>query len=95
MVIVARYGSPSMEDIEAFTVAYREKLDEAENAKSIPENMSLEVIFSFQLLYYFFCNNHLIRINIGKLSLLSRQTMTYGKLSFPVKSRHIEVSLDV
>ncbi|KAJ4700889.1 Ribosome maturation factor RimP like [Melia azedarach] len=36
-------GSPSMEDIEAFSTTYRAKLDEAEIAKSIPENISLEV----------------------------------------------------
>ncbi|KAJ0086315.1 hypothetical protein Patl1_08140 [Pistacia atlantica] len=38
-----RSGSPNMEDIEAFSASYRAKLDEAEIAKSIPENMSLEV----------------------------------------------------
>ncbi|KAM1030144.1 hypothetical protein FF1_034026 [Malus domestica] len=36
-------GSPSMEDIEAFSRTYRAKLDEAELAKSVPENLSLEV----------------------------------------------------
>ncbi|GAV58827.1 DUF150 domain-containing protein [Cephalotus follicularis] len=36
-------GSPNMEDIEAFTATYRAQLDEAELAKSIPENISLEV----------------------------------------------------
>lgn len=36
-------GSPSMEDIEAFCTTYRARLDEAEIAKSIPENTSLEV----------------------------------------------------
>ncbi|KAM6542555.1 hypothetical protein CsatB_007002 [Cannabis sativa] len=36
-------GSPTMEDIEAFTTTYRARLDEAELAKSIPENVSLEV----------------------------------------------------
>ncbi|GMH22306.1 hypothetical protein Nepgr_024149 [Nepenthes gracilis] len=36
-------GSPSMSDIESFSSAYRERLDEAELAKSIPENISLEV----------------------------------------------------
>ncbi|OMP06719.1 hypothetical protein COLO4_07952 [Corchorus olitorius] len=35
-------GSPSMEDVEAFSVSYREKLDEAELAKSVPENITLE-----------------------------------------------------
>jgi hypothetical protein len=34
-----------MEDIEAFSVAYRARLDEAELNKSIPENISLEVPF--------------------------------------------------
>ncbi|XP_030528421.1 uncharacterized protein LOC115739443 isoform X2 [Rhodamnia argentea] len=38
-----RYGSPSMEDIEAFSATYRARLDEAEAAKSVPENLSLEV----------------------------------------------------
>ncbi|OMO58542.1 Ribosome maturation factor RimP [Corchorus capsularis] len=36
-------GSPSMEDVEAFSVSYRSKLDEAELAKSVPENITLEV----------------------------------------------------
>ncbi|XP_071722681.1 uncharacterized protein [Rutidosis leptorrhynchoides] len=36
-------GSPNMEDIEAFTTRYRARLEEAEQAKSIPENISLEV----------------------------------------------------
>ncbi|KAF8026501.1 hypothetical protein BT93_F3092 [Corymbia citriodora subsp. variegata] len=38
-----RSGSPSIEDIEAFSVTYRAHLDEAEAAKSVPENLSLEV----------------------------------------------------
>ncbi|PQP94386.1 uncharacterized protein Pyn_15989 [Prunus yedoensis var. nudiflora] len=38
-----RSGSPSMEDIEAFSRTYRARLDEAELAKSLPENLSLEV----------------------------------------------------
>ncbi|KAK7351037.1 hypothetical protein VNO77_10177 [Canavalia gladiata] len=36
-------GSPSMEDIEAFSATYRAKLDEAELAKFVPDNLSLEV----------------------------------------------------
>ncbi|XP_014522408.1 uncharacterized protein LOC106778917 isoform X2 [Vigna radiata var. radiata] len=36
-------GSPSMENIETFSAAYREKLDEAELAKSVPDNLCLEV----------------------------------------------------
>ncbi|KAK4859709.1 hypothetical protein QYF36_010375 [Acer negundo] len=36
-------GSPGIEDIEAFTASYRAKLEEAEIAKSIPENVSVEV----------------------------------------------------
>ncbi|XP_022141366.1 uncharacterized protein LOC111011782 isoform X2 [Momordica charantia] len=36
-------GSPSMEDIEAFSSTYRTRLDEAELAKSVPENISLEI----------------------------------------------------
>ncbi|XP_061348153.1 uncharacterized protein LOC133293580 [Gastrolobium bilobum] len=36
-------GSPSMEDIEVFSTTYRAKLDEAELAKLVPENLSLEV----------------------------------------------------
>ncbi|KAE9603974.1 hypothetical protein Lal_00002026 [Lupinus albus] len=36
-------GSPSMEDIEAFSTTYRAKLDEAEVAKFVPENLYLEV----------------------------------------------------
>ncbi|GMI82970.1 hypothetical protein HRI_001966300 [Hibiscus trionum] len=36
-------GSPRMEDIEAFSVSYRAKLDEAELARSVAENITLEV----------------------------------------------------
>ncbi|CAJ2667583.1 unnamed protein product [Trifolium pratense] len=36
-------GSPTMEDIEAFSKTYRAKLDEAELAKFVPENLNLEV----------------------------------------------------
>ncbi|XP_006300530.2 uncharacterized protein LOC17896508 [Capsella rubella] len=36
-------GSPTMEDIEAYSTIYRAKLAEAELAKSIPDNISLEV----------------------------------------------------
>ncbi|PKI57486.1 hypothetical protein CRG98_022137 [Punica granatum] len=36
-------GSPSMEDIEAFSLSYRTRLDEAELAKSVPGKLSLEV----------------------------------------------------
>ncbi|KAJ7959243.1 Ribosome maturation factor RimP [Quillaja saponaria] len=36
-------GSPSIEDIEAFSTTYRARLDEAELAKSVPENVYLEV----------------------------------------------------
>jgi len=32
-----------MEDIEAFSATYRAKLDEAELAKSVPDNLCLEV----------------------------------------------------
>lgn len=38
-----RSGTPSMMDIEAFSLRYREKLDEAEVDGSIPNNISLEV----------------------------------------------------
>lgn len=44
-------GSPSMMDIEAFSSAYRARLDEAEAAGSIPKNYSLEV-FSFTILLF-------------------------------------------
>ncbi|KAJ6405443.1 hypothetical protein OIU84_013411 [Salix udensis] len=36
-------GSPNMEDIEAFSTTYRARLDEAELAKTITENTTLEV----------------------------------------------------
>ncbi|GKD05678.1 ribosome maturation factor RimP, partial [Tanacetum coccineum] len=36
-------GSPDMEDIEAFSKAYQERLNEAEAAGSIPVDISLEV----------------------------------------------------
>lgn len=35
-----------MSDIEAFSKAYRTRLDEAELSKTIPENISIEVFFS-------------------------------------------------
>ncbi|KAM3387128.1 hypothetical protein ACQJBY_010164 [Aegilops geniculata] len=38
-----RYGSPTIDDIEAYTIAYRAKLDDAESAGRIPKNVSLEV----------------------------------------------------
>lgn len=38
-----RYGSPTIDDIEAYTIAYRAKLDGAESAGKIPQNISLEV----------------------------------------------------
>ncbi|OAY65630.1 hypothetical protein ACMD2_05293 [Ananas comosus] len=38
----SKYGSPSMNDIEAFSSAYQSRLDEAELGKRIPENISLE-----------------------------------------------------
>ncbi|KAK3229801.1 hypothetical protein Dsin_001682 [Dipteronia sinensis] len=43
VVICYRCGSPCIEDIEVFTASYRAKLEEAEIAKSIPENISVEV----------------------------------------------------
>ncbi|KAG8064578.1 hypothetical protein GUJ93_ZPchr0004g39040 [Zizania palustris] len=39
-----RYGSPTIDDIEAYTIAYRAKLDDAESAGRIPQNISLEVL---------------------------------------------------
>lgn len=41
---IFRYGSPSMSDIEAFSRAYREKLDEAVTEGRIPPNASFEVL---------------------------------------------------
>lgn len=41
-----------MEDIEAFSATYRTKLDEAELAKSVPDNICLEVLF--QVSYWHF-----------------------------------------
>lgn len=38
-----------MSDIENFSSAYRERLDEAERAGTIPENVSLEVGFPFKI----------------------------------------------
>ncbi|KAJ4952815.1 hypothetical protein NE237_029647 [Protea cynaroides] len=38
-----KYGSPSMDDIEAFSTAFRARLDEAELAGSIPQDIFLEV----------------------------------------------------
>ena len=45
MIDFNRYGSPSMSDIENFSNAYRERLDEAERAGTLPDNISLEVSF--------------------------------------------------
>ena len=52
-----------MEDIEVFTTTYRARLDEAELAKSIPENVYLEVFTSISfsniivaLLYLSICS---------------------------------------
>ena len=39
-----------MIDVEAFSIAYRKRLDEAELSGSIPENISLEVYLS--LVFY-------------------------------------------
>lgn len=39
----SKYGSPSMNDLEAFSAAYQSRLDEAEIAGKIPKNISLEV----------------------------------------------------
>ncbi|GAA0144125.1 hypothetical protein LIER_04650 [Lithospermum erythrorhizon] len=41
--LTTKSGSPTMLDIEAFTTAYRARLDEAMVSGSIPENISLEV----------------------------------------------------
>ena len=41
-----------MTDIEAFSSAYRECLDEAERAGAIPENLSLEVILHICIVFY-------------------------------------------
>ncbi|KAK2658893.1 hypothetical protein Ddye_005426 [Dipteronia dyeriana] len=38
-------GSPGIEDIKAFTASYRGKIEKAEIAKPIPENISVEVSF--------------------------------------------------
>ena len=43
-MIYRRSGSPNMEDIEAFSTTYRARLDEAELAKTITENTTLEVV---------------------------------------------------
>ena len=43
-----------MTDIEAFSSIYRAKLDEAEIAGSVPENLSLEVCVCFQITIYLF-----------------------------------------
>lgn len=55
-MIPHRSGSPSIEDIEAFSRAYRARLDEAEVAKSVPEDMSLEVFFVSLTICLVFCD---------------------------------------
>lgn len=56
-MIYRRSGSPNMEDIEAFSTTYRARLDEAEFAKTITENVTLEVvvfpIYFFAFLFFF------------------------------------------
>ncbi|XP_028554350.1 uncharacterized protein LOC110102377 isoform X2 [Dendrobium catenatum] len=54
-----KYGSPTMDDIEAFSSAYRLRLDEAEGAGTIPTDISLEVSsiialpsYSYDILLY-------------------------------------------
>ena len=42
-MVFYRSGSPNIQDIEAFSKAYRARLDEAEVAGSISGNVSLEV----------------------------------------------------
>jgi hypothetical protein len=41
--LAIRYGSPTIDDIEAYTIALRANLDDAESAGTIPQNISLEV----------------------------------------------------
>ena len=48
---ICRSGSPSMTDIETFSSIYRARLEEAETAGSVPDNLSLEVYICFQLLF--------------------------------------------
>lgn len=43
-MIYRRSGSPNIEDIEAFSTTYRARLDEAELAKTMTENITLEVV---------------------------------------------------
>lgn len=57
-----RYGSPTMDDIEAFSFAYRLRLDEAEAAGTIPKDISLEVPSFFNLFCYS-CDISLYRMN--------------------------------
>lgn len=65
-----RSGSPGMQDIEAFSKTYRARLDEAELAKTVPENISLEVYFLFlcsiSLVVSFFTSIIRIRFLIDK-----------------------------
>lgn len=42
-----------MEDVEAFSVSYRARLDEAELARSVPQNITLEVMMFSNHCYLF------------------------------------------
>ncbi|PKU70707.1 hypothetical protein MA16_Dca016905 [Dendrobium catenatum] len=57
-----KYGSPTMDDIEAFSSAYRLRLDEAEGAGTIPTDISLEYDLSFQKL----CKTRLVFMIISR-----------------------------
>lgn len=64
-----------MEDIEAFSATYRAKLDEAENAKSIPENISLEVAANLYLFCYSFSLVCLLYLFPVEDAILYRQSV--------------------
>ena len=63
-MIFHRSGSPSMVDIDAFSTTYRARLDEAELAKSIPENISLEVVSLFSMTFSFALSSFFISFYI-------------------------------
>jgi hypothetical protein len=80
-----------MEDVEAFSKTYRAKLDEAELAKSVPENLSLEVLFqvSYCILSYVggrdiihdYCDEQYSRVQILKV-LFRPIGFTFGLSAF-------------
>ena len=73
-----RSGSPSIEDIEAYSATNTTKLDEAELAKFDPHNICLEV--PFQVWSIFISTNYeVLFYPISFMSGLIKSTDSYGQ----------------